>query len=313
LTVPGGNRAAYRASRLARRATASWRARPDFVIAGAAKCGTTSLYRYLTEHPLVMGAQIKEVHFVDRQHNFERGVAWYRSWFPTHRALRSAAEHHRGGGLRAGHPADGPVIDRAICGEATPNYLAHPEAAARLRAVVPAARIVVLLREPVDRAWSQYRWQCRFGGETLPFGEAVRTEADRLGDGYAMMGADRATRNRFISHGYLARSRYADQLEWWLDAFPPEQVLVLRSEDLFGDPAATLGRTCAFLGLPAVELDHYATENEGTGDRDASAAVDDELRAWLDERFAEPNARLAALTAGLPGGPVTWPSPPELA
>ena len=237
MTVPGGNPVAYRATRLGRRATASWRAVPDFVVAGAAKCGTTSLYRYLVDHPLVLPAQIKEVHFVDRQHNFDKGEAWYRSWFPTRAALRSAADAHH--------------AERAICGESTPNYLAHPEAAARLHAVVPDGRVILLLREPVDRAWSQYRWQQRWGGETLSFADAVRAEADRTGDGFAMMGADRQTRNRFITHGYLARSRYADQLEWWFDAFPREQLLVLRSEDLFADPAATLERTCAFLGLPA--------------------------------------------------------------
>ena len=82
---------------------------------------------------------------------------------------------------------------------------------------------------------------------------------------------------------------------------------MLRSEDLFADPAATLGRTCAFLGLPPVDLAAYATENEGTGDRDSTDAIDDDLRAWLDDQFAEPNRRLADLTAGLPGGPVTWP------
>ncbi len=78
-----------------------------------------------------------------------------------------------------------------------------------------------------------------------------------------MMAGDRQTRNRFISHGYLARSRYADQLEWWVDAFGPEQLLVLRSEDLFDDPAAVLDRTCDFLGLPRFDLSTYAITNRG--------------------------------------------------
>ena len=122
-----------------------------------------------------------------------------------------------------------------------------------------------------------------------------------------MMGADRQTRNRFIFHGYLARSRYADQLEWWCDAFPHDQLLLLRSEDLFADPAGVLARTCRFLDLPVFELAAYDVENEGTGDRTADGAIDAELRRWLDDYFAEPNLRLADLTATLPGGPITWP------
>ncbi|MGZ4706492.1 MAG: sulfotransferase family protein [Acidimicrobiales bacterium] len=293
MSVPGGNRLTYRAARLGRRATASTRALPDFVIAGAAKCGTTSLYRYLVEHPLVVAAQIKEIHFVDRQHNLDKGEGWYRSWFPTRAALRRAAR---------GHDAE-----RAICGESTPNYLAHPDAAARLCAVVPDARIIVLLREPIDRVWSQYRWQQRFGGETLALIDALHAEAERVGGGFEMMGADRQTRNRFISHGYLARSCYAEQLEWWFDAFAPEQLLLLRSEDLFADPAAVLARTCDFLGLPAFDLPAYDVKNEGTGARASDGAIDAELRAWLEDYFAEPNRRLADLTRPLPGGAITGP------
>ena len=289
MTVPGGNRLLYRAARLERRATAAARALPDFVIVGAAKCGTTSLYRYLIEHPLVLAAQIKEVHYVDRQHNFDRGASWYRSWFPLRAELHRAAR--------------GREVERAICGESTPNYLAHPDAAARLHEVVPEARLIVLMREPIDRAWSQYRWQRRFGGETLELGDALRSEADRAGGGFDMMRADPQTRNRFVAHGYLARSRYADQLEWWLEAFPRERLLLLRSEDLFADPAATLARTCSFLGLPAVDLATYATENEGTGVRASDDAIDADLRSWLDDQFAEPNRRLAELTDGA----ITWP------
>jgi hypothetical protein len=194
-----------------------------------------------------------------------------------------------------------------VCGESTPNYFAHPEAADRLRATVPEVRIIVLLREPIDRVWSQYRWQRWWGGETLDLADALHAEAERAGEGFEMMRADRQTRNRFISHGYLARSRYADQLVWWLDAFPPEQLLVLRSEDLFADPAAVLDRTWAFLGLPPFELATYDVENGGTDDGSSDGAVDGELRAWLDDHFAEPNRRLAELTSPLSGGSVTWP------
>src|SRR3954447_18864580 len=99
-----------RALRAERLATAGRRGLPDFVIIGAPKCGTTSLFTYLAAHPLVLPSTTKEVHFVDRERNFARGERWYRSWFPRRSALVKAGAAHGS--------------DRAVCGEATPNYLA---------------------------------------------------------------------------------------------------------------------------------------------------------------------------------------------
>src|SRR4051794_17739526 len=203
-----------RASRAARMATASGRALPDFVIIGAAKCGTTSLYSYLCGHPLVLQATTKEVHFVDRERNFARGERWYRAWFPPVSTLERTARDHG--------------ADRAICGEATPNYLSHPDAADRLHGVVPGAKLIVLLREPGERAWSQFRWSTRWSDESLDFLDALAAEPRRLRDGFAMMRTSEE-RDRFITYSYAMRGRYADQLEWWLARYPAEQLLILRS------------------------------------------------------------------------------------
>ena len=257
---------------------------PDFVIIGAAKCGTTSLFGYLAQHPLVLPASTKEVHYADRETSVERGERWYRSWFP------SAAELER-----VGHQHG---VERALCGEATPNYFCHPDAAARLRAVVPDARLILLLREPGDRAWSQFRWSMRWGGEPLDFGEALAAEPERLPDRFAMM-RRREDRQTFVSHGYATRGLYAEQLEWWYEAFPRRQLLVLRSEDLLADPSATFARVEGFLGLPHLDDPEFPLQNEGVGSRQ----LDPGIRAWLDEYYAEPNRRLAELT----GGAITWP------
>jgi lipopolysaccharide transport system ATP-binding protein len=265
-------------------ATAGGRALPDFVIIGAPKCGTTSLFSYLVHHPLVLGSATKEVHYADREANVARGERWYRAWFPPTATLQ-----------RVGR-ANG--VERAICGEATPNYLGHPDAPARLHRVVPDARLLVLLREPGARAWSQFRWSKRWGGEDLDFAEAIATEAERLPGRFDMMRTVEQ-RQRFMTLSYLTRGLYAEQLEWWYEAYPRDQILVLRSEDLFGDPSATYRRTVAFLGLPDLGEPDYPVRNQGTGPTE----IEPVTRAWLDDWFAEPNRRLAELT----GGAVTWP------
>jgi hypothetical protein len=265
-------------------ATAGRRALPDFVIIGAARCGTTSMFDYLRQHPLVLPSSTKEVHYADREANVSRGERWYRTWFPP------VAELERVGRLHG--------VERAVTGEATPNYFCHPDAAARLRAAVPGARLILLLREPGDRAWSQYRWSMRWGGEPLDFREALVAEPERLPDRFAMM-RRREDRQTFVSHSYATRGLYAEQLEWWFDAYPREQILLLRSEDLFGDPSGTLGRVRRFLDLPLVGDTAFRVLNEGTGPR----RLDPEMRAWLDDYYAEPNRRLAELTDGA----ITWP------
>jgi len=277
-----------RANRAARMATASGRALPDFVIIGAPKCGTTSLFSYLCSHPLVLHSTTKEVHFVDRERNFERGERWYRAWFPPTATLERTAEDHG--------------AERAICGEATPNYLSHPDAAERLHGVVPDAKLIVLLREPGARAWSQYRWSTRWSDEPLDFLAALEAEPERLPDRFALMRTSEG-RDDLITYGYAMRGRYAEQLEWWLDRYSAEQLLILRSEDLFAEPAATYARACSFLDLPAMGEPAFAVENQGTGDPDMDPAA----RAWLDDYFAEPNRRLAELTADRPDGVITWP------
>ena len=120
--------------RVARRASADLRALPDFVIIGAQKAGTTSLWRYLVEHPQIVGPTEKEIHFFDAR--FDRGARWYRARFPLRASLRRGAR---------------------LTFEASPYYLAHPFVPARVRAMLPDAKLVVLLRDPVERAWSHYR------------------------------------------------------------------------------------------------------------------------------------------------------------
>jgi len=268
-----------RPARALQRATARWRALPDFVIFGASKSGTTSLYDYLGAHPLVVPCRAKELHYADRPHNAERGASWYRSWFPLRSTLvRTGRSHGQ---------------ERARCGEATPAYLAVSGSAGRLRAVVPDVALVALLREPGERAWSHYRMRARDHADAAGFLAEIEAEAEELVGGWVPKHDRDALR-----HGLLRQGHYAEELAEWYDVFDAEQILLVRSEDLFADPAPTYRRVCRHLGLPEAAPPAFRIANAGR-----PSDLPPDARAWLDAHFAEPNARLAELT----GGTVTWP------
>ena len=243
---------------------------PDFLIIGAMKAGTSSLYAYLAEHPQVMGAPHKEVHFFDHQH--ARGPYWYRRHFPT---LEEVKARER----QSGHPVR--------IGEATPYYLYHPAAAVRIHALLPAAKLIVLLRDPVARAFSHYRHVQRQGLEPLSFTEALAAEDERLAGTEEALLSGRCA--RMLAHqrfSYRSRGLYLGQLQRYFERMPAEQILVLRSEDMFADPQATVDQVIGFLGLEPWRLRDAAARNQAPeGNTDIPGEA--ELR-----RFYEPHNRV---------------------
>lgn len=206
---------------------------PDFLILGAQKAGTSSLHQYLAGHPQVIAAREKEVHFFDNQ--FGRGSAWYRRRFPSR--ARLALERARRGA---------PVLT----GEATPMYLVHPQVPARIAALVPRTRLIVLLREPAARAYSQWQHNQRMGWDPLPFAAAIAQEEARIAPALAAMAQDPlCVDTRFHAWCYKTRGRYLEQLQRYEALFPRDRILVLCAEDLFRDPGAVYDRTLEFLGL----------------------------------------------------------------
>ncbi len=252
-----------------RLATSAARALPSFVILGAQKCGTTALFNYLEQHPRVGRSWRKEVDFFSERYG--EGEAWYRAHFD--RTSRLAARD-------------------AIAGEASPNYLVHPEAPARMAALLPDARLVVLLRDPVARTCSHYNHTVRRGVEPLSFDEALDREPERLAEARRQMAHDPAGGTiAFQRHAYLARSAYAEQLEAWLAHFDREQLLVLRAEDFWDDPAAGYGAVLDHLGLSSFEPAEFARYNYFG----PYAVATDEQRERLRTYFEPLNARLYAL------------------
>ena len=269
-----------RLRRRARLATASARRLPDFLVIGAQRAGSTSLFAQLCEHPGVAAPSHKEIHYFDLQ-SF-RGLRWYRSHFPP-------AGRSRG----------------RITGEASPYYLFHPGAPARVAEALPDVRLVALLRDPVSRAYSQYQLSVRDGHETLGFEEALASEPERLAGEEARLVGDRAYRSRAHRHqSYAARGAYADQLRRWYAHVPPERLLVVSSEELFSDPGRTTATVLEFLGLDTATVPPLPVRNQRP-----YPPMSDAARSLLTARFDEPNRELYELI----GRDLGWSSPRPVA
>jgi hypothetical protein len=258
----------------ARQSTGRRRALPDLLIIGTQRGGTTSLYEYLARHHDVVAPLGKELQYFSTAH--ARGEAWYRAHFPTESSMLRRR--------REGRPF--------LAFEASPYYLFHPHAARRAAATVPGAKLIALVRDPVERAYSHYEHTRQRGLEPLSFEEAVAAEPDRLAVEVERMKADPDYQSRpHRIYSYLARGRYAFQLEEWCNHFPRQQMLVLRSEDLFADPADTYRRVLAFLDLPSIALPDYPTYTR----RRPGPPLEPRTRHALAEGFRADNERLAAL------------------
>jgi hypothetical protein len=255
------------------KATAFARPLPDFLIIGAQKAGTTALYAYLLQHPAITGPSWKEVSFFDR--HYARGEAWYRGNFPN--TLRGRGVRRRTG------------VDPLV-GEASPSYVFHPSAPERAAALVPDARLVVLVRNPVDRAYSQYHHEVSLGREPLSFEQALAQEGARMRGELERMRDPAYFSHAWWNFTYVSRGLYAEQLERWLAAFPREHLLVVPSDDLLEHPAETYARVLEFLGAPPHRLASYPRVFA----REYSE-MDPGTRRTLVDRFAGPNERLYAL------------------
>lgn len=269
-------------------ATAALRPGPDFVIIGAKRGGTTSLCRYLLEHPsirpLFPGRQhIKGVHYYDS--NYGRGQRWYRSHFPLKVGQRQLVR---------------PDLGPAIAGEASPYYLFHPLAAERLARDFPAVRIVVCLRDPVDRAYSHYKEQTYHGRETLSFEAALDAEQGRLRGEAERIAEEPGYLSAAHEHlSYLAQSRYLEMLPRWFSLFPREQFHIMVSEEFYADPDREVNEVWRFLGVAPWKLVSRTRHNH-----QPAPDIRSETRERLQEALADHNRGLEELL----GRRLPWPA-----
>ncbi len=192
----------------------------NFLIVGTQKGGTTALAHFLSEHPDICFAPSKEVHFFDYDRHYSLGIDYYHSFFPNY-------------------------TNQTAVGEATPIYMYLPHVPERIYCYNPHMKLIVLLRNPIDRAYSQYQMELKRGWETLPFSLAIALEPLRLLFSSSVENERSARR----VHSYCDRGNYVKQLKLLDRYFPKEQVLILLQQDLEQNHQQTLERVYNFLGV----------------------------------------------------------------
>lgn len=257
--------------------TASFRTLPDFLVIGTQKGGTTSLFKYLVQHPHVAKMFRKEIHYFDL--NFSRGIRWYKSFFP----LNASRERHL---KMTGQPL--------IAGEATPFYLFHPLIPGRVKEILPKIRLIALLRDPVERAFSHYHHLVGRRRETQSFQEVVEREIHWNSEDLRSIARSDSHHNTsdILRFGLVARGFYAEQLERWLLHFSRTQILIIKSDDLFSTPGSVVSEVYKFLELDSYKCQDFPVHNRG----EYIDRMDARTRELLDRIYEPHNARLAELT-----------------
>ncbi len=251
--------------------------KPRFLIIGCPRCGTTSLYTFLIQHPDGLSASKKEIHFFDT--NYDKGNNWYKKHF----TITEGSERKKD----------------LITGEATPYYVFHPHAPYRVKKTLPDAKLIVMLRDPVERAFSHYKHHFKLKVEPLRFEEAIRVESERIAGEWDKMLQDKNYDSYALQmFSYLARGVYVDQLKRWFGHFPREQILVLQSEDFFDNPEKIFLQILRFLGLPDHKLISYKKFNAN-----GSESIPNGIRQDLINYFKPHNERLYKLI----GKKFSWP------
>lgn len=240
--------------------TRAFDGKPDFLILGAQKAGTTWLTFLLAQQTSMLRPKVKEIHYFNKFYGL--GERWYRSNFATQADARA----------RAAETGE----NRLLRYEATPDYLFDAEVPARIAADLPGIKLVVLVRDPVWRAVSAHRHMVRHGLETLTLQEAILGEEDRLEK--ACQASPQAYRHVLEYHTYVARGRYFEQIERYRRLFPAEDLHILVYEDFVADPQAGLAELSGFLGAPLRLPERTAAQNVGDYERRIDPAVEQHIR-----------------------------------
>ncbi len=247
---------------------------PDFLIIGAAKSGTTSLFYYLLKHPGIAPPMVKEVTFFNEARNYKLGENWYRAHFPTKRAMQELSN-------TLGY--------RALTGEATPSMNINTHAG-HAHALVPQAKLIIILRNPVDRTYSHYQHQKRkIPRETLSFWDALQAEPERIAEDLRLNNDDSDEVGRLLKrYGYMQKSLYIDQIEHWLKYFPRQQLKIVNFESLASEPQILCDDLFQHIGLPTCKVNQTGTVNSGG----YTEPMEERCREYLTEYFRPYNRRL---------------------
>ena len=246
---------------------------PNFFIIGAAKCGTTSLYDYLTQHPCIHSSLTKEPRYFDKY--YYRGLNWYKTHYPSSVKKWFSTKIKKKPFV---------VID------ATPRYLDHPHTPNRIKETISSPKFIVLLRNPIDRAYSHWNMRSGKKKESLSFDESIKTETQRIGNEFEKMdNDDNYYSSDYFHHAYLERGIYVDKLKHWMNIFPREKFLIIQSEKLFENPQQEYDKVLSFLGLPQWTLKDTRPKGSRKYEKPKMTL---ETRKQLSEFFKPHNERL---------------------
>jgi hypothetical protein len=273
--------AGHRAYRRLGTTTAPLRLQPGFIVIGVQRCGTTSLFRALLAHPQLMPSKYRKgINYFDL--NYYRGMRWYRGHFPVAAFARRQASDY-------GDP---------VAFEASGYYIYHPFALERLAGDLPEVKLVVMLRDPVERAYSAYKHECARGYERESFERALELEDRRLAGEIDRMRSDITYESlSHRHHSYRHRGHYAEQLERAFEFVPRERVHVIDSEAYFDQPAQQYGDLLTFLGLRPFQPAGFARFNA----RPRSPMLS-QTEKFLREYYVPHGERLTKLL----GRPLRW-------
>lgn len=249
--------------------TANSRVLPNFLILGAHKAGSSSLYLNLIKHPDVLPALTKEIMYFDAYYG---STTWYRANFPLKKEY------------------DEIVAKSGICriGEATPQYLFHPLAPRRVKNLLPNAKFLVVLRNPIDRAFSHYNHNVRKKIEPLSFQQALEERQDSLKKAREMTLDEDIEASRYYErYSYLDKGKYAQQLESWFKIFPKEQFFIFKTDDFVPETWLEIYK---FLDLSNFELGKDEKFSVGK-----YQPMEESSRKWLREYFKPYNEKLSKM------------------
>ncbi len=272
-----GRRAVFEA----RRFSPAPRAMPGFIVIGAQKSGTTSMFVYLKQHRQILRPMFKELYYFDR--NYDRGLNWYGCNFPARSTVEKLNDRHG---------------RQHLTFEATATYIFDAQVPGRIAQDIETRKFIALLRDPVDRIISAYWHAKRLGYETRSLDDALKIDLDwylaekAFEEGHGSKPSGTPPRPT-----YLRRGIYHESVARWQQTFAPESLLIIQSEVMFSDPRPVMSEVFAFLGLPPIDKIDFEPQNVGTYDDSEESA-----RAFLREFYKPHNETLGKLR----GKAFTW-------
>ena len=245
-----------------------FRVLPECFVIGVVRSGTTSLYHYLGQHPCIGSSAYDEIGYFDD--NYHLGVNWYKSLFPTKFTKNKIIKKH----------------GSFLTYDVTPFYIYNPLVARRISASFPRAKIISNLRNPIDRAYSNYILMHQEGDTTKTFEEMIQIAMDEIEKNKAKLNDEVYIADTFYQN-ILARGFYADQLKIWFEKFQKKQILIIPSEDLALKPDQVLTKVFEFLDLPYFKIKDFTRQN-----RREYHPMKDETRKLLVEFYKPYNKKL---------------------